>query len=113
MTDVARDWLTIGIRPYSQLRSIFLFFAARLSSAKSQCRASPVVVQTEFGFQIVPMRLIWRLGSENVPMSIKSVVSDEVTGLNPPVVSLPDDVRANANTACTEFSKRWTCKRSP
>lgn len=60
MTDVARDWATIGKGPYSQLRSILLFFADCWCSAKRQCTASKVLAQTEFGFQIVPVCLIWR-----------------------------------------------------
>ena len=77
MTDVAREWATIGKRPYSQLRSILLFFADCWCSTKRQCTASPVVVQTEFGFRIVPMRLIWRLVRKafQCPSSLQRVMN--------------------------------------
>jgi hypothetical protein len=112
MTDVARDWATIEKWPYSQLRSIFVFFAARQSSAKSQCIASPVVVQTHFVFLDRSNAFDSAIGSEIVPLPIKPAASDEVAASNPPGVSLQDDVRSNGNTACIEFSKRWSCKRS-
>jgi hypothetical protein len=80
-----------------------------LSPAKRHCIASPVVVQTEFGFER-SKALDSAVGSENAPMPNKLAAYQEVTDSNPPVVSLPDVDRANGNTACTEFSKRWTCK---